>query len=48
MNQPSDFTRDVIDIIQRYYITDTDQDGQIVIYTGCRFDDNENIIEDEF
>ena len=41
----SNFFDDVLDIINRYYIDDTDSTGQIVIYTGYAFDKNGNVIE---
>ncbi len=40
----SNFSEDVFDIIIRYGIGDVDNDGQIVIYTGYRFDSNGEII----
>lgn len=40
----SNFSMDVFDIILRYGIEDTDNDGQIIIYTGYRFDSTGELI----
>jgi hypothetical protein len=40
----SNFSEDVFDIILRYGIEDTDNEGQIIIYTGYRFDSNGEIV----
>jgi len=41
----NNFFEDVLDIICRYNIDDTDNNGQIVIYTGYTFDAEGNVIE---
>ena len=46
----SDYTNDMIDIITKHGCEDTDNTGQIVIYTGLMYDKDGKIVpwEDEY
>lgn len=50
MSQVNNFDEDIVDIIRRYGIYDTDNNGQIIIYTGYCYDEFDNLVqyEDEY
>jgi len=46
----SDYTNDIISLITKHGCEDTDNTGQIVIYTGLMYDEDGKIVpwEDEY
>ena len=40
-----DFSKDIIAFIKKYGCEDTDNYGQIVIYTGLMYDKDDNIVQ---
>lgn len=40
-----DFNKDIIAFIKKYGCEDTDNYGQIVIYTGLMYDEDDNIVQ---